>query len=187
MAYIFDPDSLQKLVREAADLGQPIRGKIAFLRERLEASHPGHIRHEDEWIFNFAGGAKGNMTILHASLTEYVIVFGTPFGTTGFSGRYTTNDYFMILEGEHWVYEEDAVEHKVLKPGEVQHTRPGTAHIYKMPRHCYALEYARGFIPSMLPFGLADSLTSTLDLRAFRRTAQLYTRSLVGELLRGKI
>jgi C-8 sterol isomerase len=56
-----------------------------------------------------------------------------------------------------------------------------------MPDHCYALEYARGFIPAMLPFGLADSFTSTLDMVPVLKTMQVYTRAVVGELLHGKI
>jgi C-8 sterol isomerase len=56
-----------------------------------------------------------------------------------------------------------------------------------MPDRCYAVEYARGIIPSMLPFGLADSFTSTLDMVPVLKTMQIYTRAVVGELLRGKI
>ena len=56
-----------------------------------------------------------------------------------------------------------------------------------MPDSCYAHEYARGFIPQMLPFGLADSFSSTLDFVPVMRTMRIYTRAVVGELLRGKV
>ncbi len=54
-----------------------------------------------------------------------------------------------------------------------------------MPGHAYAMEYARGVIPAMLPFGLADAFTSTLDYPSIAKTIRLYTQAAVSELVRG--
>jgi len=187
VGYIFDPKVLHDASKKAIAGGGSLADKILRLRADLDAQYPGHIRMEDEWVFNIAGGALGQMTILHSSITEYVIVFGTPIGTEGYSGRFFADDYFCILEGEQWAYAEGEEEKSVFKPGDMHHLPRGTARGYRMPDRCFALEYARGLIPTMLPFGLADSFTSTLDPIPVARTMRIYARAVIGELLRGKI
>ena len=98
----------------------------------------------NEWVFNNAGGAMGAMYIIHASITEYLIVFGTPLGTEGHSGRHTSDDYFMILEGEQWAFKAGSLEKEVYPKGSVHLMNRGEVKQYKMHEGCYALEYARG-------------------------------------------
>jgi C-8 sterol isomerase len=187
VGYIFDPNVLHETAKRAIVEGGSLREKVARIRRDLGERYPGHVRPEDEWVFNIAGGALGQMTILHASITEYVIVFGSPIGTEGYSGRFFADDYFVILEGQQWAYGEGDEGRLEFRPGDMHHLPRGEARGYKMPDRCYALEYARGLIPTMLPFGLADSFTSTLDPTPVAKTMRIYARAVVGELLRGKI
>ena len=62
-----------------------------------------------------------------------------------------------------------------------------TAKQYRMDEACWALEYARGSVPSMLPFGLWDTLFSTLDFVTFAQTVRVSTLSMFHELSLGKI
>lgn len=185
MGYIFDPDELHDIVRGV--VGRPLPEMITDIRRELSARHPGHVLEETDWIFNNAGGAMGQMLVLHASITEYVMIFGSSVGTEGHSGRFMATDYFYILEGEQWAYAEGDLEKRVYRPGDLHVLERGGGEGYRMPDRCYALEYARGIIPAMLPFGLADAVSSTLDLSAVGRTFGVYTRGVLQNLSRGKL
>ena len=42
------------------------------------------------------------------------------------------------------------------------------------PDHVWMVEYARGALPSLLPFGLAGALLSTLDFKTALQTVVIY-------------
>lgn len=100
-----DQDVLQKVAQKNIALySHDTHLMMTKLAEDLAQEYPGHIRLTEEWVFNNAGGAMGSMWILHGSLTEYLIIFGTPVGTEGHTGRFMADDYFIMLEGEQWAY-----------------------------------------------------------------------------------
>ena len=103
--YIFSPPELHALSREAiAQHGNDTAAVVQHIVTALAAAHPDHVNLDEEWVFNNAGGAMGAMYIIHASVTEYLIVFGTAIGTEGHTGRHTADDYFHILKGEQLAY-----------------------------------------------------------------------------------
>jgi C-8 sterol isomerase len=187
MGYIFDPDVLHSIVRGVLDL--PTHDKMDRISEELEAAYPGHIvpPEKQEWTFNYAGGAVGQMKIVHASLTEYILFFNSPIGTEGATGRFRADDFFYMLEGDHWSYYEGRTEKKVTPPGEVSILKRGEFGAYRLPEGGLAMEYARGAIPAMLPFGLADIFSSSLDFGTLAKTFRLYGRATMQNLARGKL
>ena len=74
--YLFDPHKLHQIAKVASQLTD--RSKMfPYIIEELNKEYPGHICTTQHWIYNNAGGAMGQMTLLHASLREYLILFGT--------------------------------------------------------------------------------------------------------------
>ena len=112
---------------------------------------------------------------------------GTAVGTEGHTGRHTADDYFHIIKGTQTAYSLGSFEPEVYPPGSVHHLHRGTVKQYKMDSACFALEYARGWIPPMVAFGLADGLTSTLDLPTLWDTCWVTGREMVLNLLRFKL
>lgn len=100
------------------------------------------------------------------------------------SGRFLADDYFTILYGEQWAFPTGSLQKEVYRPGD-QHVLPrGTAKQYRMPDSAWALEYARGNILSMLPFGFADTFSSTLDFWTLFDTVAISAYGVIRELLR---
>ena len=80
---------------------ESLLAKFSNIAFEIERKYPGHVLPEEvrEWLFMNAGGWMGSVHILHASVAEYVLFFGTAVDTQGHSGTtvHTTNS----LQGGH--------------------------------------------------------------------------------------
>ncbi len=186
MSYLFDPAVLRECA--AQGIGLPQERAFDAVTDAVAQRYAGHVyTGPRDWIFNNAGGAKGVLTLLHGSISEYLILFGSDIGTHGHSGIYRAEVYDWLFAGEMWCQEGQNTVRQVYKPGSHAHLKKGQVKYYRLPERGWMLEYARGPIATMLPFGLADSFSSTLDVSAIRKTIGNYGKLCVKELLQGKI
>ncbi|HSA32175.1 MAG TPA: ERG2 family protein [bacterium] len=187
MSRLFTTEELHELARQASALAVPRRERFETLIDMIDARWPGRIEKRQRWVLNSANGALGTMTILYASLSEYLIIFGSPIGTEGHSGRYFATVHDFMVEGEMWVYVEGEIDRTVFRPGDHATLKARSAKGYRIEGDSWMLEYAHGCIPAMLPAGVWDNLFSNLDFRSLWWTFWDYGRITVRELLRGKI
>ncbi len=185
MSKLFTPEELHEIAKMG--IGLPYEDMFKTIQEELNRRHPGRIRMERRWIFNTACGAMGQLTLLYGSLTEYLIFFGTPIGTEGHSGRYSSDVYDFMIDGEMLTYYEGDFVPTVFKPGDKALLKRGSSKGYCVKDHAWMLEYATGPIPLMLPTGLADNFFSNLDFKSVFVLMWDYGKLVVRELLRGKL
>lgn len=178
---LFDPRKLYEIAQFGA--GLPAEAAFATLIDALDRAYPGRICTQQDWIFNVAGGAMGQLTFLHGSLREYIILFGSCNGVEGHSGRYGSEVFDFVFRGEMHCEYEGRFELEVHRPGSIAYLGSNVVKHYQVKQEAWMLEYARGNIPAMVPFGLAGSVFSTLDFTTVRRTLRNYGRLTVRELL----
>jgi len=183
-SYVFDPQVIHEVSRK--HLGQPLEQMFAHVIAELSERYPGAIDDSKPWIFNNAGGVMLQMKLLHASTREYVMIWGTPIGSEGHTGRHLVEFYDTVLDGEAWYYQEGQFTRDVYTPGDHVFLGKGQSAGMHYPDHVWMVEYARGALPSLLPFGLADALLSTLDFKTALQTVVIYFSLLTRQFSKGQ-
>ena len=129
--YKIDPEVLATVAKEV--VGQSLAGGelIARTTQLLAAAYPDLIDSTPgRWVGSKAGGILGKVRFLYFSPREYVVLFGSPTGTQGFSGRYKHVEIhkFLIAGQIDWYdLESDELTGMTLRPGEHTHTERGHA------------------------------------------------------------
>ncbi|XP_035421768.1 sigma non-opioid intracellular receptor 1 [Cygnus atratus] len=179
--YEFQPAEIAQLARHHAGLDH----ELAFSKiiVELRKKHPGHILPDEDlqWVFVNAGGWMGSMCLLHASLTEYVLLFGTAVDTGGHSGRYWADISDTVISGTFRQWKEGTTRSEIYYPGDTIVHQAGEATSVQWSAGTWMVEYGRGFIPSTLAFALADTLFSTQDFLTLFYTLRVYAKGLLLE------
>jgi C-8 sterol isomerase len=98
MEYLFDPDAVHECA--LTGLGKPKPAMFDVIADALEARYPGRIDRTQPWIFSNAGGAMIQMKLYYASIFEYLMIWGTPIGSEGHSGRHAVGFWDTVVDGE---------------------------------------------------------------------------------------
>lgn len=171
-SYIFDPDTVHEC--SMAALGKPKPAMFDAFADAMEVHYPGVLDRSQPWLYSIAGGAMIQMKLYYASIFEYIMIWGTPIGSEGHSGRHRVGFWDTVIDGEMWYFAEGEFEKRIYKPGDRVYVGPGQACGMNFTNGVWAVEYERGPLPTSLPFGLADELLSTLDFQTATQTVSLY-------------
>jgi hypothetical protein len=185
--YLFSPRKLYFIARAAGRLKtEDIEEKFEYIVNRLKEEYPGHIEYDGKWVFNNAGGAIGQMTFLHGSLREYIIIFGSSMRNEGHSGQYKADVFDYVFDGMMHCELEGRFERKEFGPGSAAFLPSSKVKHYSIEDHAWMLEYGRGIptVLNMLPFGLMDNFTSTLDFMSVFRTLSRFGRHVLRSLFK---
>ena len=164
--YVFTVAELEEIAALRPDL--PLGERWELMRAELAARHPGKITETLHWTFNAAGNVVCQIAIVAASPREYVAFFGTPVGATGFSGRYNKSDVWDIMvAGEMWACVPGQFDYSTYVLGQTAYLERGSAKIFRYDKNTWMIDYARGNILTMFPFGvIAPAVYNTLDFRS---------------------
>jgi len=141
----------------------------------LAEHYSGMLDFNQPWVYSIAGGAMIQMKLYYASAREYIMIWGTPIGSEGHSGRHFTGFWDTVIDGEMHYYAEGEFEQRIYRPGDRVYVGPGQARAMNFTDGVWAVEYARGAIPASVPFGIAEEIMVCWDFLTATQTITMYT------------
>ncbi len=169
----FDPDVIDRIAQQ--HLGKPMAEMVDAIGRDLKACYPDDVDTAQPLVFNSGGGIMYQLKIFAMTAHEYIMICGSAIGTSGFSGRHPAAFWDTVLSGQANYMHQDAWESKSYKTGDRIFVDRWQAATIDFPDHCWMLEYARGTLPALLPFGMINIFTNTLDFWSLIRLVRIYS------------
>lgn len=180
MAYRIDPLVLAAIAKEVVGQNLPVGETIARTTQLLATAYPDLIDPAPgRWVGSKAGGILGKVRFLYFSPREYVVLFGSPTGTQGFSGRYKRVEIHKFLiagQIDSYDLESDDTTAMTLRPGEHTCLEKGHARGLTIHPGSWHIEYGRGAVATTLPFAMVDTLFVSLEFESVRRSTVEFAR-----------
>src|SRR5690348_7814623 len=185
--YRIDPDVLARIAVEVVGETGDSADVTGRAVELLSAEYPDLVDSTPgRWVGSKAGGILGKVRFLYFSPREYVVIFGSPTGTQGFSGRYKHVEiHKFLLAGriDSYDIESDDTVAMTLLPGETTCLEKGRARGLTIAPGSWHIEYGRGAVATTLPFAMIDTLLVSLEFESVRRSTVEFAK-LVGRRFR---
>ncbi|KJH44980.1 ERG2 and Sigma1 receptor like protein [Dictyocaulus viviparus] len=147
-SYVISPKEFRTIASKAQGVDN-VASAVSRLTTDLRRTYGPAIAVDVPWVALSLGGLPLKALFLHASITEYVGVFGTPFPITGRIGMHWSNSTCTVLTGS--VTRLSDLGHIPNKEtfsagGNFRHGQ-FESHIYTMGADTYVVCYGRGVIP----------------------------------------
>lgn len=180
MMYRIDPEALHNVAQQVVELSVDSGQLITCAIELLADEYPDLIDPTPgRWVGSKAGGILGKVRFLYFSPHEYIVIFGSPTGTQGFSGRYKRvqiHKFLMAGRIDSYDLESDDTTAMTLLPGEHTCLERGQARGLTVHPGSWHIEYGRGAVATTLPFAMVDTLLLSLEFESVRRSAVEFGR-----------
>jgi len=163
-SYAFDPLELRDVALR--HVGKPVPEIVAGLERDLKAEYGDRIHLDMPWVMSPAGFAMYQVKMIFARANEYIGMMGVPIASTGHTGRHPVTYYDTILSGSSRKIAAGELEPRTISAGDFLVTRPWESFAFSVPDHVFFLEYCRGPLPILMPFGLTNYLFGTLDFKS---------------------
>ncbi len=154
--YMFHPNELHELVKRTVEQNPSDPTTIIAALEANVAETYALDRSiwPDHYVFNFAGGATTHIRSMYCAFDEYLLIVGAPIEVNGYSGRYPAEVHDFVFTGLMHDFEEHEHVDQEREPGTWAYLPHGGHRVYSTETPTYMLEYARGWVPGMLGFGI---------------------------------
>lgn len=179
----FDVKEIHAITKKA--VGKPLNEAFDFINDELEKKYPGIVvnKKNRRWVLFNGGGAMGQMCVLHSSLTEYIILYGSPLYSQGHSGRYLMDVYDFMIQGETKTYFPGEFKATTFKAGEYSVLPAMSSKGYCCEKDAWMVEYARGVIALGLPYFICSSLFVTVDLVPWATTVYVVAKNIIYNII----
>lgn len=147
-----NPDRVYEIAKEVLQERKEIsQERPAFFTQLFETLHTEYpFLKDNPWTINTYYGATGHLKVLHASASEYLIIYGSDIGVRGQTGRYGMDIRTIVIEGKHLTqWESQPYPLHIHLPGDRMFLPKGKQKIYEL--NGWILECGQGRLWTAFP------------------------------------